>query len=114
VVVRAPLVTAATGDIAAYCALRVVADEMELLSLAVAPAWRRQGLGRWLTRLALALGARKGARTAFLEVRSGNGPARRLYASLGLEEKGRRVGYYKDPAEDAIVLARALPRSGAF
>jgi [ribosomal protein S18]-alanine N-acetyltransferase len=111
VVLRAPL-AAAAGQIAAYCAFRVVADEMELLSLAVTPDWRRQGLGRWLTRMAFASGAQDGARTAFLEVRAGNAPARQLYASLGLQETGRRVRYYKDPVEDALVLTRVLPLGG--
>lgn len=108
VVLRAPFEVADPGGIAAYCAFRVIADEMELLSLAVRTQWRRQGLGRWLARRALTMAARGGAGTAFLEVRSGNAPARRLYASLGFAETGRRRGYYKNPVEDAVVLARAL------
>jgi ribosomal-protein-alanine N-acetyltransferase len=40
----------------------------------------------------------------YLEVRESNTAARRLYASRGFEEMGRRRGYYKRPAEDAIVL----------
>jgi [ribosomal protein S18]-alanine N-acetyltransferase len=109
VVLRAPRPGAADSrDIAAYCVFRVVADEMEVLSLAVTPEWRRQGLGRWLARLALAMGARNGARAAFLEVRAGNEPARRLYGLLGFEVTGRRARYYKDPVEDAVVLARPL------
>lgn len=105
---RAPFAGADSGGIAAYCVFRVIADEMELLSLAVRPEWRRQGLGRWLGRRALTLAAGGGARSAFLEVRSGNAAARRLYASLGFAETGRRPGYYKNPIEDAVVLARAL------
>jgi [ribosomal protein S18]-alanine N-acetyltransferase len=112
-VLRAPFGAADGGRIAGYCAFRVVADEMELLSLAVTPEWRRQGLGAWLAELAFAMGARRGARVAFLEVRSGNDPARGLYASLGFEEAGRRVQYYKEPVEDALVLRRALPPSTA-
>ncbi len=108
VVLRAPFAAADSGDIAAYCVFRVIADEMELLSLAVRPQWRRQGLGRWLARRALTLAAEGGARNAFLEVRSGNAPARRLYASLGFAETRRRPAYYKNPVEDAVVLARAL------
>jgi ribosomal-protein-alanine N-acetyltransferase len=109
VVLRAPWGAANSIAIAGYCAFRVVADEMELLSLAVRPEWRRQGLARWLARQAFAMGTRMGSRTVFLEVRSGNEPARQLYASLGFEAVGRRPGYYKDPVEDAIVLARRLP-----
>ena len=106
VVLRAPRPTAESRAIAGYCGFRVVADEMELLTLAVTPEWRRRGLGRWLVRLALAVAGRHGARAAFLEVRSGNGSARQLYASLGFEETGRRAGYYHDPEDDAIVLFR--------
>jgi [ribosomal protein S18]-alanine N-acetyltransferase len=113
VVLRAPFGAAASGGIAAYCAFRVVADEMELLSLAVTPEWRLKGLGAWLARLAFGMGARSGARAAFLEVRSGNEPALRLYASLGLQQTGRRARYYKDPPEDAVILTRALPASAA-
>lgn len=108
-VLRAPFSAVLSGGIAAYCAFRVVADEMEMLSLAVTPEWRRQGLGRWLAHLTFVMGARNGARTVFLEVRSGNEPARRLYASLGFHEIGRRDLYYQDPVEDAVVLARSLP-----
>jgi ribosomal-protein-alanine N-acetyltransferase len=110
VVLRAPFGVAGPGGIAAYCAFRVIADEMELLSLAVRPEWRGQGLGRWLARRALTLAARGGAGNAFLEVRSGNASARQLYASLGFGEAGRRPGYYKNPVEDAVILARALGR----
>ena len=108
-VVRAP---PSPGDpargIAAYCAFRIVADEMEVLGLAVVPGSHRQGLGRWLLRLALSRGRREGAGTAFLEVRPSNEPAIRLYLAVGFRECGRRPGYYKDPDEDALVLARAL------
>jgi len=106
VVLRVPRAAPNSSGIAAYCGFRVVADELELLSLAVTPEWRRRGMGRWLVRLALAVGGRAGAHAAFLEVRSGNGSARQLYASLGFEETGRRPGYYKDPVEDAVLLFR--------
>ncbi len=112
IVLRAPLRPAAAHALVAYCASRVVADEMEILSLAVGEGWRRQGLGGWLVKLALSLGARNGARSAFLEVRSGNGPARRLYDRQGFEEAGRRLSYYKNPDEDAIVLSRGLLQEG--
>jgi ribosomal-protein-alanine N-acetyltransferase len=92
----------------AYCSFRTVADEMEVLGLAVTPGCRRQGLGRWLLRLALSRGRREGARRAFLEVRPSNGPAIALYDGMGFRGAGRRRGYYKDPVEDALVLSRSL------
>jgi ribosomal-protein-alanine acetyltransferase len=74
--------------------------EHELLDLAVAPDFRRQGIGRalvmaWLERA-------KGE--VFLEVRPSNQGARQFYKSLDFEEVGDRTDYYQDPPEPAIVL----------
>jgi ribosomal-protein-alanine N-acetyltransferase len=91
--------------IAAYCAYRLVVDEMSVMDVAVAPGWRRRGLASWLVRFSLARAARDGARRAFLEVRAGHEPARSLYARLGFAEVGRRRGYYAGPVEDAVVLS---------
>jgi ribosomal-protein-alanine N-acetyltransferase len=91
-----------------YCAFQVVVDEMHLLNLTVAPKALRLGHGRFLLRLALSLAAGRGARHAYLEVRAGNVPARALYAAAGFAEAGRRRGYYRQPAEDAVVLRRIL------
>jgi ribosomal-protein-alanine N-acetyltransferase len=87
-----------------YCIYRLAADEMHLMDVAVAPAWRRRGLARWLLRQAVARAGRDGARRAFLEVRESNQPARELYASVGFSPTGRRVGYYREPPESAVVL----------
>jgi ribosomal-protein-alanine N-acetyltransferase len=89
---------------------RLAADEAEVLSLGVAQAWQRRGLGRRLIE-ALARAAREmGARQLHLEVGAGNSAARALYAGLGFEESGRRRGYYVHPGmppEDAINLRLA-------
>ena len=104
-VLRRPgLAPGASTEIVAYCAFRTMADEVEVLGLAVAPGSRRRGLARWLLRLALGLARRRGARTAFLEVRPSNGAAIALYGALGFGEAGRRPRYYQQPAEDALVL----------
>jgi len=96
------------GDrgIRAYGVVRLVADELHVLNLAVAPEHRRRGLGRWLLGFALDLGARRGARCALLEVRPSNGAALALYQAVGFEPVFVRKGYYRDPAEDAIVLQK--------
>jgi ribosomal-protein-alanine N-acetyltransferase len=45
-------------------------------------------------------------------VRPSNEAALRLYRSAGFEEVLRRPGYYREPAEDALVMACAdLPRA---
>lgn len=91
---------------------RVAADEAEILSLAVAPALRGQGLGRALLEQAAATAAGCGAAAMFLEVSATNAAARRLYAAAGFAEVGRRARYYRGGA-DALVLRRALTPCGA-
>jgi ribosomal-protein-alanine N-acetyltransferase len=93
--------------IRAYCAYQVVADEVHVHNLAVAPDARRLGLARSLLAFALEIAAGKGARAAHLEVRAGNAAARALYRGAGFQEVGKRNGYYSAPVEDAILLSRA-------
>jgi len=102
------LVLRATGSraIVAYGVFQVVADEFHIQDLAVVPEQRQRGLGRRLLFQALDLGARRGARTAHLEVRESNRAALGLYRSLGFRTVGVRKGYYESPSEDAVVLSR--------
>lgn len=90
---------------------RALAGEAELLTIAVDPARRRQGLGRALLG-DFDTGARARAATeAFLEVADGNAAARALYAAAGWQPAGRRRGYYRDPdgsRDDALLLRKAL------
>lgn len=86
---------------------RVAAGEAEILSVAVAPAWRGRGLSRPLLDLHLRRLAGLGVRAVFLEVDEGNAPAGRLYRRAGFYEVGRRKGYY-DGGATALVLRRDL------
>ncbi len=86
---------------------RVAADEAEILTLAVVPAARRQGLGGALMAGAMTAAAAQGACTMFLEVAEPNTAARVLYHGLGFNEAGRRPRYYAD-GSDALVLKRGL------
>ncbi len=86
---------------------RVAADEVEVLTLAVAPEARRLGVGTRLLEAAMSLAAARGACTAFLEVSDANGAARALYRRAGFTPTGRRPRYYAD-GTDALVLQRAV------
>jgi ribosomal-protein-alanine N-acetyltransferase len=104
-VARGPSAAANAGvTVGAYCAYRVVVDEMLVMNVAVHPDWRRRGIARFLLRLAMRRAARAGARTALLDVRASNRAALALYSSLGFERMGVRRGYYRSPLEDALVL----------
>ena len=102
------LVAEDAGRIVGYAALWYAADEAELGDLAVLPEARRRGLGRWILDGALAEAARRGAEQVFLEVRSSNEDARRLYEKAGFDTVGVRPSYYSEPVEDAILMRRVL------
>jgi ribosomal-protein-alanine N-acetyltransferase len=91
---------------------RLVVDEAEILSVAVAVSRRGKGLARRLLDLHLRRLAGLGARAVFLEVDEHNTPARRLYGRAGFREVGRREAYYSAAAGKgaaALVLRRDLP-----
>jgi ribosomal-protein-alanine N-acetyltransferase len=94
--------------IAGYAIAFSVGDDAEVLNIAVDPQFRGKGLaGQMLDAVLIELGAR-GVRTAFLEVRESNAPARALYGSRGFGEIGRRIRYYRRPVEDALVMRKIL------
>ena len=84
---------------------RIAADEFEILNMAVCQAHRRSGIGSKLLESALEFSRIAGCVRAYLEVRASNAPAIALYALHGFTESGRRVRYYRDPVEDALVLS---------
>jgi len=86
---------------------RLAAGEAEILSIAIAPAWRRRAIARPLLDLHLRRLAGLGVRSVFLEVDEHNAPACRLYRRAGFREVGRRQGYYQGGAA-ALVLRRDL------
>ncbi|MFN4171387.1 MAG: GNAT family N-acetyltransferase [Pseudorhodobacter sp.] len=90
---------------------RTVLEEAELLTLAVAPDHRREGLARHLLAGFIAEAAGRGATRAFLEVAEANAPARALYLATGWHQAGRRRGYFTAPGtapQDALILTRSL------
>lgn len=92
-----------------YVVTRVTVDEGEILNVAVREERRRGGVGRALVRAALAALDGAGAGRVHLEVRASNVAARRLYESEGFRLVGRRRRYYRNPPEDALLLARNTP-----
>ncbi|MGD9879976.1 MAG: ribosomal protein S18-alanine N-acetyltransferase [Reyranella sp.] len=90
---------------------RVVADEAELLTIAVRPALRRRGAGRRLLDAVIAQVREAGARSLFLEVAVDNQAARRLYETTGFQIVGVRAGYYRRSdcgAADGLVMRLTL------
>lgn len=102
---------ATTVGVLAFALCRQVADEVELLLCAAHPHWRQQGLGAQLMERVIAECRRRGARTLFLEVRSGNRAAIALYQRTGFIVRGRRPHYYRTMSGemiDAITMSLVL------
>jgi ribosomal-protein-alanine N-acetyltransferase len=81
-------------------------DEAHISTIAVHPDCRRQGIGGMLLLEAIRQAIARGAELASLEVRQSNQDAVSLYQKHGFEFVGRRVGYYRDNQEDAILMIR--------
>ncbi|MHB8485328.1 MAG: ribosomal protein S18-alanine N-acetyltransferase [Candidatus Acidiferrales bacterium] len=92
------------GQVAGFLAARKLADELEILNLAVIPASRRQGIASQLLRTAMKWAAAEGIAKIYLEVRASNTAAKTFYQSHGFHAIGKRPNYYGDPADDAILL----------
>ena len=81
-------------SVVGFVLVRQAADECEILSLAVAPELRGDGVGGCLFDGAMEQACIEGATKLFLEVAEDNGIARQLYSSRGLIPVGRRPDYY--------------------
>lgn len=87
---------------------RQVADEAEILNLAVSASARRRGEGGALLKAALDEFRVRGVSRVFLEVRESNETGMAFYEKRGFFKTGRREGYYRDPEEAAIVMEMKL------
>jgi len=100
----------ADGDIAGFFLARIVADEAELLLLAVRPGAQRGGIGKRMLEAFEKAALGRGARRLHLEVRDGNG-ALKLYRRSGFTLVGRRRRYYNGgdgQLYDALSLSRPV------
>lgn len=97
-----------TGEALGFSLARSVADEAELLLLAVLPNRRRLGIGSQLLDDFMGRSRASGAARVHLEVRDGN-PAVAMYQAAGFSPIGRRRNYYHAAdghRYDALTLAR--------
>ena len=90
--------------IAGYGFMMGTQEEAEILRVAVVPDKRRQHIGSGLLEDMLDYGDYEGYTNIFLEVRESNSAARALYEKCGFEIIGKRVDYYKNPKEDAVIM----------
>lgn len=82
----------------------LMVDEAHITTFGVHPDHRRRGVGRRLLLRLAELAIDLGSARMTLEVRVGNAAAQALYRSFGFAVAGRRVAYYSDDGEDALVM----------
>ncbi len=88
---------------------RIVLDEAEIITVAIAAEARGKGHARALLTPHLDALSRRGVARVHLEVEEGNRPAIALYRRAGFRETGRREGYYqKANGTKASALTMAL------
>jgi ribosomal-protein-alanine N-acetyltransferase len=100
---------AGVEDATGFILVRHVADEAEVVTIAVTPATRQHGIGRALVAHALDVLRARGVATVYLEVATNNVAAIALYRRVGFKASATRRNYYKespDPAARDATLMR--------
>jgi ribosomal-protein-alanine N-acetyltransferase len=93
------------GDrVVAFGGIWLMVDDAHITTFGVHPEHRRRGIGRRLLLELADVALELGSARMTLEVRISNEPAQALYRSFGFVEGGRRVAYYSDDGEDALVM----------
>ena len=92
--------------VAGYIGSQAVMGEADVMNVAVAPRYRRQGVAENLVNLLVAALAERGNYNLALEVRESNQAAISLYQKLGFTQVGFRPGYYRNPKEGALILRK--------
>ena len=102
------LLVTAVGEAVVACVLVwIIADELQILDLAVDPRHRRQGFALQLIQDMFRKGVSCGAQQAVLEVHSDNTAAIGLYQHVGFRQVHVRRAYYRDNG-DALVMIKQL------
>lgn len=100
------LVAIDDNKLAGYVGSQSVLGWADMMNLAVAPEYRRLGVGEKLVTELICKLKENQVTCLTLEVRISNEPAIKLYTKLGFAEVGRRPGYYHNPREDALIFRK--------
>jgi ribosomal-protein-alanine acetyltransferase len=109
--IRAWVLTTPAGQLVGYLILSWTDIDAEILTFAVHPDRRRQGVGQRLLATALDWARDQDIATIRLEVRMSNLTAQHFYSDQGFTHIGRRRNYYQKPTEDALIMARPVTKA---
>jgi len=91
-----------------YACFLVVAGECHLANIAVDPAFRRKSVAKHLLDRIFDVASENRCVAMLLEVRVSNKDAIAFYERFGFEELYRRIRYYRNPVENALVMIKDL------
>jgi ribosomal-protein-alanine N-acetyltransferase len=103
-----------SAAIAGFGGIWLMVDQAHIVTVAVAPVYRRLGFGRLLVHGLINLAIDSAMSSGTLEVRVSNAPARALYSAYGFYEVGLRKRYYADNHEDAVIMTTEEFASDAY
>ncbi len=92
-------------DVVGFAGIMVIAEDSELLNIAVDPQYQHKGIGTLLMDKIVEESWKHGADRILLEVRSSNKMAQRLYKQYCFAMIGKRKNYYSNPTEDAWIMS---------
>ena len=93
------------GRAVGYVGVISAPPEGEITNVATHPDFRRRGIGEGILDALKREANARGIESLYLEVRRSNAPARGLYEKMGFRVVGERKGFYKNPKEDAVLMA---------
>jgi [ribosomal protein S18]-alanine N-acetyltransferase len=82
----------------------IIIDEAHIATIAIHPDFRGYSFGKKLLAETLRQSIQRGAVVATLEVRENNLMAQQMYTKFGFTIVGRRLHYYQDNYEDAVLM----------
>ena len=104
------MVSETEGKVTGFIVGRQIADQAEILNLAVSPARRRKGEAGALLRATLDEFRARQVNYVFLDVRESNEAGIAFYAKHCFSQTDVRPNYYRDPDEAAVVMEKKLAR----
>jgi ribosomal-protein-alanine N-acetyltransferase len=99
-----PVVAYVDNELAGYAILWHGIDEGHLTNIAVRRDLQRKSVAKRLLSYILQRALAHHMREVFLEVRISNEPAISLYEKFGFQKVAIRKNYYRQPAEDCLVM----------
>ena len=97
-----------SDKVVGFAGIMLLADEAELLNIAVTPSFQGRKIGQALLNKMIVSAKEKGIRRILLEVRKSNTLAMDLYYKNQFVKLGERKNYYSRPKENAVIMERRI------